>query len=148
MVTDSAVENELEQLKASVDFLVELCETSSPTGVCGTTLTAFHKSINLFLMSIYLLAAPLTILLNSYILQAEEGNFKKLSHQSADFILGKMISQFCYFKVDNIIFSNGKFANFSKLIVLCPYSYYDVSFGIRVENSLNISFSVHMSETS
>ncbi|XP_057767808.1 protein MULTIPOLAR SPINDLE 1 isoform X2 [Salvia miltiorrhiza] len=31
-ISDTAVENELEQLKASVDFLVELCETSSPTG--------------------------------------------------------------------------------------------------------------------
>ncbi|KAG6430830.1 hypothetical protein SASPL_108903 [Salvia splendens] len=31
-ISDRAVENELEQLKASVDFLVELCETSSATG--------------------------------------------------------------------------------------------------------------------
>ncbi|KAK6136412.1 hypothetical protein DH2020_029833 [Rehmannia glutinosa] len=32
-VADNAVGNQMEQLRASVDFLVELCETSSPLGV-------------------------------------------------------------------------------------------------------------------
>lgn len=42
LVTDSAIENEMEQLGASVEFLVELCETSAPNRVCCSTLSAFQ----------------------------------------------------------------------------------------------------------
>lgn len=114
LVTDRAVENEVEQLKASVDFLVELCETSFPTGVCGTTLTAFHKSINLFLMSI----CWLPLLLSSWtrtFYRPRKVISKNCRTNPPILFLVRWISQFFYFKVDNTIFPKGKFANFLKL---------------------------------
>lgn len=53
VVADSAIENEMEQLRASVDFLVEIWETSSSLGVSCPSLSAFRTSINWVFLKIY-----------------------------------------------------------------------------------------------
>lgn len=69
-------EDEMEQLRASVDFLVELCETNSPV-----------RSTSYFYCGVYVII-PFHFNFDLLEFQVEEANVANWSHQAADFILG------------------------------------------------------------
>ncbi|KAG8372551.1 hypothetical protein BUALT_Bualt12G0077800 [Buddleja alternifolia] len=55
-ISDSAIENEMEQLRASVDFLVDLCETSSSLGVEeGNFKNWSHQAVDFILATLKVL---------------------------------------------------------------------------------------------
>ncbi|GER39519.1 multipolar spindle 1 [Striga asiatica] len=57
-ISDSDIDNGMEQLRASVDFLVELCETSSPNGAAKGSLKNWsHQAVDFILATLNTLSS-------------------------------------------------------------------------------------------
>ncbi|KAF8389237.1 hypothetical protein HHK36_025930 [Tetracentron sinense] len=86
-VLDLNSEAEIEQLRTSVDFLVELCDSVSPVRVhyFGFLLLLTYRLSNIFLP---ILVSVFNVF--QFFLQVGDTSFTNLSHQAVDFILDSL----------------------------------------------------------
>jgi hypothetical protein len=87
IIADSNTEVETEQLRASVDFLVELCDTVSPVRLLD--LLCFCACLPYYWYTKWLyFNVPFIYSVVDCTFQVGEANFANWAHQAVDFILG------------------------------------------------------------